>query len=359
MAQMMGYENYLEYAYGNVYGRDYTYQDIDQLAEYVKTYITPVFNKIYGAWNSISGYTEADLAIYYSQASDSFFENIDGVDLVNDYIDLLAFDSNPDKMISFSDEFNKLIADGNMFRGTYQGAFVTSIYSENMPIAYFGKGYDNCFTIIHEFGHYMNEVYSAEIYEMSDYSQSYDLLEMHSQGNELLYLAYLEDHANYPEVAGKMIRIYSLVNMFYSIMAGMSIDALEQAVYLNTYDGTYSEEIMADGTITWDEYDKLYEGILTDFGVADVLDGYWRYGMTITSPCYYVSYSVSALSVLQLYEMENRSGFDAAKDAYLKLFTYVDEKPEMTMSEILAYAGMLSFMDEQLYINLQKYFAVV
>ena len=359
MAQMMGYENYLEYAYGNVYGRDYTYQDIDQLAEYVKTYITPVFNKIYGAWNSISGYTEADLAIYYSQASDSFFENIDGVDLVNDYIDLMAFDSNPDKMISFSDEFNKLVSDGNLFRGTYQGAFVTSIYSENMPIAYFGKGYDNCFTIIHEFGHYMNEVYSAEIYEMSDYSQSYDLLEMHSQGNELLYLAYLEDHANYPEVAGKMIRIYSLVNMFYSIMAGMSIDALEQAVYLNTYDGTYSEEIMADGTITWDEYDKLYEGILTDFGVADVLDGYWRYGMTITSPCYYVSYSVSALSVLQLYEMENRSGFDAAKDAYLKLFTYVDEKPEMTMSEILAYAGMLSFMDEQLYINLQKYFAVV
>ena len=76
--------------------------------------------------------------------------------------------------------------------------------------------------------------------------------------------------------------------------------------------------------------------------------------MTITSPCYYVSYSVSALSVLQLYEMENRSGFDAAKDAYLKLFTYVDEKPEMTMSEILAYAGMLSVTDEQLYINLRN-----
>ncbi len=355
MAQMMGYENYLEYAYENVYGRDYTYQDIDQLSEYVITYITPAFNKIYGAWNSISGYSDADLAIYYSQASDSFFENISGADMVNDYIDLLAFDSNPDKMISFSDEFNKLISDGNLFRGTYQGAFVTTIYSENMPIAYFGKGYDNCFTIIHEFGHYMNEIYSGEIYEMSDYSQSYDLLEMHSQGNELLYLAYLEDHANYPELPGKMIRIYSLVNMFYSIMAGMSVDAFEQAVYLNTYDGTYSDEIMADGTITWDEYDKLYEGILTDFGVADVLDGYWRYGMTITSPCYYVSYSVSAISVLQLYEVANTDGFDAAKDSYLKLFTYVDEDTEMTMEEILEYAGLLSFEDEELYKNLKDY----
>ena len=48
-------------------------------------------------------------------------------------------------------------------------------------------------------------------------------------------------------------------------------------------------------------------------------------------------------------------GFDVAKDAYLKLFTYVDENPEMTMEEILAYAGMLSYNDEELYVNLKNY----
>jgi hypothetical protein len=77
--------------------------------------------------------------------------------------------------------------------------------------------------------------------------------------------------------------------------------------------------------------------------------------MTITSPCYYVSYSVSAISVLQLYEMAHTDGFNAAKDAYLKLFTYVDENPEMTMDEVLAYAGMLSYSDEELYVNLKNY----
>ena len=77
--------------------------------------------------------------------------------------------------------------------------------------------------------------------------------------------------------------------------------------------------------------------------------------MTITSPCYYISYSVSALSVLQLYEMAGTQGFDAACDAYLKLFTYVDEDPNMSLEEIMAYAGMLSFEDEQLYVNLRKY----
>ena len=108
--------------------------------------------------------------------------------------------------------------------------------------------------------------------------------------------------------------------------------------------------------MTSDEYDLLYSSICEDYGVADALDGYWEYGMTITSPCYYVSYSVSAISVLQLYEVAHSQGFDVAKDQYLKLFTYVDENPEMGMEEILNYAGMLSFKNEQLYINLNNFF---
>jgi oligoendopeptidase F len=135
----------------------------------------------------------------------------------------------------------------------------------------------------------------------------------------------------------------------------MTIDEFEQAIYLNKYDGTGAEEIMADGKITSDEYDALYTGICTDYGVKSAIDGYWRNGMTITSPCYYVSYGVSSIAVLQLYAMANETSFDAAKDAYLKLFTYVDVNDEMTMEEILQYAGMLSYKDENLYAKLKVY----
>jgi hypothetical protein len=45
-----------------------------------------------------------------------------------------------------------------------------------------------------------------------------------------------------------------------------------------------------------------------------------------------------------------------AKEQYLKLFTYVDENPEMGMNDLLGYAGMLSFKDEQLYVSLNEYF---
>ena len=158
-----------------------------------------------------------------------------------------------------------------------------------------------------------------------------------------------------PEVAHTLVETYSLVNMLYAAMTGMTIDSFEQAIYLNEYDGTNADVIMADGKITYDEYDLLYSGICTDYGVKDDLKGYWRGGMTVTSPCYYVSYSVSALCALQLYQIAHAEGFDVAKDAYLKLFTYFDENPEMTVGEILDYAGLLSYSDEELYIKINDY----
>ena len=42
---------------------------------------------------------------------------------------------------------------------------------------------------IHEFGHYMNEIYNED-----KYSQSFDLLETHSQGQEMLFMSYAKPY---------------------------------------------------------------------------------------------------------------------------------------------------------------------
>ena len=352
MAELMGYENYLEYAYENVYGREYSYEDARNIANYAKEHISPIYGKYYGKYRNISNNT-AGKTEYENLCNSSFFGNLQSNSLVNDYIDIMNFTTNPDKQISFSDEFNKLMGDGNMFRGDYQGAFVTSISSANIPIAYFGRGtnYSNGFTVTHEFGHFMNEIYNGGYKNLS---QSYDLLEMHSQGNELLLLSYLASRSDVSEAGFENIEADQLFNMLYAVMSGLTIDTFEQAIYLDHYEGTGAEEIMADGTITPDEYDALYAYICEDFGASKTHTNYWRHGMTIRSACYYISYSVSALTVLQVYEMARTDGFDVAKDAYLKLFTYTDESLEMTMEEVLAYAGMTSYMDEELYIQVNK-----
>ena len=353
IADLMGYSNYLEYAYENAYDRDYTYQDVQLIREYVKEYIVPVYLSIYDGWNALASsgkYTQADVDAYYNQVSDSFFEVYESNRTLNDYIDLLAFTANPDKQISFSDEFNKLMSDGNLFRGEYEGAYVTNIYGLDIPIAFFGPGYDNPFTVCHEFGHYMNEVYGG-----GDYSQSYDLLEMHSQGDEILYLAYLKNQM--PKTGYELCKTYNLLVMLDTVVTALAVDTFEQAIYTNFYDGENGGTIMDDGKITSDEYDALFNAIIADFGTTGyTMPEYWRY-VTIHAPCYYVSYSVSALSVLQLYP-KALEDFDAAKESYLKLFTYIDtytdEDDYMTVEEVLEYAGLYSYTDEELYKSLYE-----
>ena len=352
IAELLGYENYLVYAYENVYDRDYSYTDVQQFREYVKTYIVPIYREISDKWNSLSGLTDADIEAYYSQVKYSFFRNTTANKYLNDYIDTVVFDANADKVISFSDVLNNLMMDGNLFMGEYEGAYVTSIYGDNIPVAYFGKGYQSPFTVAHEFGHYVNELYSE-----GKYAQSFDLLEMHSQGNEVLYLAYLKGQLGVG--AFELCELYNMLVMLDTVVTALAVDTFEQAIYTDFYDGEGCEEIMADGTITKDEYDALFAAILEDFGTTGYTNSsYWRY-VTISSPCYYISYSVSAISVLQLYPMAMED-MDSAIAAYSKLFTYVDEYETedeyMTVEETLEYAGLYSFTDERLYKMIYKYF---
>ena len=359
LAEILGYDNYLEYAYENVYSRDYTYQDVAAFTEYVKEYIVPIYNSTFTKFNGLmtSGqfFTDAEIEEYYSMVMYSFFDNQLSNELFNDYIDEMemGFSSNPDKIYSFSDSLNALCSDGNLFRGTYQGAYVTYLYSNEIPIAYFGaNGYDTPITVSHEFGHFMNEIYNE-----SEYDQSYDLLETHSQGDEMLFMFFLKDKLS--ENGYLLSETYQMYATLNAVINALRVDTFEQAIYLNTYDGPNADKIMADGKIDASDYDLLYKSIGEDFGISEEADEstYWRYGMTITSPCYYVSYSISAINALQLYARCHTDGFEAGKECYLKLFTYTDEDPEMNMEEVLEYAGLLSYNDEQTYKNIAAMFA--
>ena len=354
MAQILGYDNYLEYAYENVYGREYTYQDISSFTEYVREYIVPIYNALYAKWDKLrtEGQYQYDIDTFYSVVDTDFFSDYAANKMLNDYFDDtgIGFTSNPDKQFSFSDELNGLVSNGNLFRGEYGGAYVSYIIDGGFPIAYFGEGYNNTTTVAHEFGHFMNGIYNGE-----EYSQSFDLLETHSQGNEMLYLYYIKGEVG--SRAFELVETFQLLNMLYTVMNAVQVDCFEQAVYLNSYDGPNSDVIMADGKITADEYDLLYASLSEWLGIEEDyrVDEYWRY-VTISSPCYYISYSISGINALQIYVLSNNTDFDTAMDSYLKLITYTDIDPEMTYEEVLLYAGLKSYNDEQTYISIGEFF---
>ncbi|MBQ7344244.1 MAG: hypothetical protein IJW53_05740 [Clostridia bacterium] len=296
IANLMGYKNYLDYAYENMYSREYSYSDITEMAGFARIYLSDAYCDFYDFYIEFSqstSLTNTDVDAYYTQITDSFFTSYESNKLVNDYIDLMDFTSNPKKQITFSDEFNNLVGGGNLFRGGYKGAYVTYLKELEIPIAYFGDGRDTPFTVVHEFGHYMNKIYNADY---DNLKQSIDLLDIQSQGNEMLYLSFLRDLLS--EKGFVLCENYKLLNMLDTIMSSLAVSTFEQAVYTGTYSGIYSDEIMSDGRISRDEYDLLYTSILEDFGIAEYqIAEYWRYA-TINAPCYYASYAVSALSAL-------------------------------------------------------------
>ena len=151
----------------------------------------------------------------------------------------------------------------------------------------------------------------------------------------------------------KLVETYQLLSTIQAIVLSTQIDCFEQAIYLNHYEGPGADVIMADGKITADEYDAVYAGLSEYLGIDEEYrsDDSWRY-ITISSPCYYISYAISAVSALQIY-VDAMKDFDAAKESYLKLFTYTDVDPDMTTEEILVYAGLTSYVDEQTFERIQ------
>lgn len=352
LARLYGYENYPDYAYANVYGRDYTYRDVSTVADYIKQYFSPIYTAVNSAYNDYlhSGeWTQGEIDEYTGVLTASFFENTYANDAVNGYFEGIET-KGAKKVISFATELQTLIKNGAYFLADSEQAYTVYLESLGVPFLLLGPGsYRSAFTVVHEFGHYFNYIYNGNA------ADSYDLKETHSQGNEALFLAYLKD--NLSERAYRGVLLYQLQYALNVIIAATAVDMFEIAVYAGEYTGTGSEKFLADGTITPDEYDELYTCILSDFGFDSGSD-YWR-RTVFANPCYYISYSLSRTCSLQLLVEAETNSFESALNKYLKLFTYTDSEALKDYRSVLEYAGLYDYNNERLYGDIYRYIASV
>ena len=364
LAVLAGYDNYVEYAYPNEYSRDYTPQDVATMRGYVKQYLKNVYSKINGGYNTSKNKANpeagTDAALYLAGLTDdSIFESKATTDLVQAYFRVMNSETAGDQVIDFYSKANELFMNGNYFTGGHNGAFNYWIPAQETSILYFGPGsYSGAFTFVHEFGHYYSDVYNGGV------SLSYDLAETHSQGNEMMFLAFLEDYLDNDILRAIYDKVYydNLWNMFAIIMLASAVDEFEYCVYTNTApDGTPK-------TYAAKDYDKLFKDIMNSYGIAGSLNSsYWRY-VVIEAPCYYISYAMSALPCVELLSVADTEGFEVAQDIYYKFFTFTDDPDNVEIdevgdkvvtkgyAEILQYVGLNSIFDEALYQGLNSYF---
>ena len=305
MAQIYGYNNYYEYAYEMEYDRDYGADEVSAMRSLVAEYLP----------YAIEG------------AMDAFYDNLENLSYMQQYT-LSGFLYDPFEN-GYTDELEEYLAtlpesareamldmfDGNIiicdeYSNAQEGAFTTNI-SDDRCMCFFGPGYSSVLTAIHEVGHYYGGAYT----DLDDIPL--DLAEVQSQGNEWLFMSFMEDNMNkklYDTVVN-----YQLYENMAIIMISLIVDEFEERVYTHP-------DI---ANLTSDDLDAIMEQVCLKYGGVDYLSeiaadvqNYWRM-VVVEQPVYYISYGVSAIAAIDIYTIADED-YEQAVQIYCALIENVD-----------------------------------
>ena len=330
IARSYGYENFAEYAYDKRYGRDYTSAELKDYRDAVKDSIVPLQDELimelYGT--------------HYNDLTEMFEQEMseqDCLDNLRKYLPEISSDMLP--ALDYMEEHH--LYDISISDVKAPGGYTISITDYNAPFLY------NCAdgsiqdmeTLIHEYGHY-NQMYhmtaDSWYYDKTDL----DLAEIHSQGLELLFMDFADElYGDYAEV----MKLYTLFNLTYATVEGCKEDAFQYAVYSDP-DNLTAEKLNQIYYDCCTEYTDRF-GAMFDETMAMAQQGYLpnniSYGWdsiphTFQSPMYYISYSVSAAAVFELFDviLDDR---DEGIESYLAL---VDAEFQQGFQDTLDTVGL-------------------
>ena len=332
IAQLSGYENYYVYATTEVYGRDYSLEDIEAFKSYIREYLLPEFENLKKDFNS--GMNALPKNDYYTLIS--FIENPfdSGINYVKNYVN--SYDN------STGEGFRHLFENRNMVfasaKNSHNSAFQTYLEDYEAPFCLFGVNGQSASTIVHEMGHYYASLHNSNI-------NSYDLAETQSQGNEFLFLKYVSGSMD--EAIFEVLEDYNLYDVVAMSIICAIIDDFEQKVYsLESVEGYTIKDFNA----IMDEVCKPYGGRSFISSKITSINSYWQ-AVCPNSPVYYISYATSSLAAVSLYAkaVEDEAG---AREAYRKLIEDIEE--DDGFKDALAKAGLLDPFKEETFIAINK-----
>ena len=315
-AQIVGYKDYADYAYEASYGRDFTPDDAAALCEAVKPYARQYFGSLY--------YNEATYADF---SADTDLTERELVGLVTQYMPRVSDDAA--KAAAYMEKHGLYFMD-SAERVSDLG-FTTTLDQYNAPFIYLALYGDqnDIQSMFHEFGHYY-DAYVNSVPDLLLSVGSLDIFEIHSTGMEALSTGWYEDI--YGEDAN-LARIRFLDSALYTVFSGCLFDEFQRVVY-------------ADPTLTPEQISQTFVTIARSYGLRSFGKEFSHYWMQVNhnfeSPFYYISYAVSMLASLQIYEMAEND-WAAAADFYNDLVSL--GAYDYTYCELLEKVGLECFTD--------------
>lgn len=322
LAVRSGYENYADYAYDVVYGRDYYKEELEELYRQTKEIAVPLEEKIY-TYSYYRGYQE--------QLYD--FEPLDGeeiLDLVEPQIAdvderLLEAYHYLREHHTYDIEEGEWKADAGF---TVPLAEYGSAFIFNAP----GGSIDDVRTVIHEFGHYNATFHDTTPAIVS--MTNIDVAEIQSQGLEMLTAQHADglvgDKAN-------AYRAETIERLLSSVTTGCFFDELQFRLY-------------EEPEMNAEEINRLAKDLAQEYGFyfPEGTEYYYAWvevAHTFEQPMYYISYAVSALSALDI-GAEAYQDRDSAVDRYMRLsaidssLPYREAVKELGLTDIFEEGGV-------------------
>lgn len=302
IAKIYGYDDYMDYSYAMEYDRDFTPDD-------TLTFAASLSGKLASAaQNAYSDYSKAARTLQQSK--------------LNELDQILSAPFSSKSSLSVLDGFYKslgediysiykhVLSDGYYYvaqsEDAYDGAFTNYFVTLDEPYMYFSSAYATVETFVHEFGHYCRYYLLG-----SEADGSFELMETHSQGAEWLFMSYVSQ--NFTELEKDYFINSKFIDSSYTVLISAVVGAAEVDVYsLNDLNDV-------------DYYDLVNKWTTSIIGknIPSIYDGYMRPSqyfrfVAVNSPGYYISYSVSLISSLELY-VSSEDSYSAAVDVYVKL----------------------------------------
>lgn len=315
-AQIVGYKDYADYAYEASYGRDFTPDDAAALCEAVKPYARQYFGSLY--------YNEATYADF---SADTDLTERELVGLVTQYMPRVSDDAA--KAAAYMEKHGLYFMD-SAERVSDLG-FTTTLDQYNAPFIYLALYGDqnDIQSMFHEFGHYY-DAYVNPVPDLLLSVGSLDIFEIHSTGMEALSTGWYEDiYGGDADLA----RIRFLDSALYTVFSGCLFDEFQRVVY-------------ADPSLTPEQISQTFVTIARSYGLRSFGKEFSHYWMQVNhnfeSPFYYISYAVSMLASLQIYEMAEND-WAAAAGFYNDLVSL--GAFDYTYCELLDKVGLECFTD--------------
>ncbi|MEY8336784.1 M3 family metallopeptidase [Lachnospiraceae bacterium 62-35] len=319
IAQIRGYENYADYAYAEIYKRDFSTEEIKSVYQAVKENIIPLYEEVQRVQ------FQADIEALQEAA-----EGVSGEDILNE-IEPFIGKVHPDLTEAFAYMRAHHLYDIEEDDKKMEVAFTTDLPTYGAPFIFSGPygDYGDYKTIVHEFGHY-NQMFHCNEPALWQTARM-DVYEIHSQGLEALFYPYAEELFG---EGGQAFRYETINSMLYGIREGCLYDEFQNEVYKNP-------------DMTLEEINKTFFRISREYGYyyqeeADQAYDWIRVHHTFESPMYYIGYATSALSSLDIW-MESLEDREAAVNKYMHLSALGGSKP---YRQVIEECGLQDIFEE-------------